>query len=399
MYYSIVTAKGECVREAAGDSANPHLAGCCLALLVTTLLLMAWPGAAADAALPPCARRPTFVDPPWVDATRFCAEEVYVSAENEALAFAALAVAADGTLYAASPLRGEVWALRDRDGDGLPEDAQRVLTGLTLPSGLDWSGDALYISGGAQIWRLRDGAREAELLVADLPVAAGQWGGDLVVGAEGELFVSLSAACATCDTEEAASILGMATDGSRRRTLARGLRQPSGLALREGELWVTDSAGRADEGGDALNRVREGAHFGWPGCAGPAETAGAGCAERDAPALVLPAGSRPYGLAWYAHDALPGLRDSLLVTLHGSRQRVDLRGYALAAVGFDAAGEVLEAEVILPGHAGESDFSVARMNSRGSGFWPERPLDVAVSPEGWIYLSMTGGRILALRPV
>ena len=98
---------------------------------------------------------------------------------------------------------------------------------------------------------------------------------------------------------------------------------------------------------------------------------------------------------------MPGLQGALLLTLHGSRHRVDLRGYALAAITFDAQGQPLPPQVILPQQtsaAFDSFFTVRVMNYRGSGFWPERPLDVAVSPEGWLYVSMTGGRILALRP-
>ncbi|MEO1606457.1 MAG: PQQ-dependent sugar dehydrogenase [Pseudomonadota bacterium] len=46
------------------------------------------------------------------------------------------------------------------------------------------------------------------------------------------------------------------------RILARGLRNPQGLTMdRNGQLWVTDHGMR---GGDELNRVVEGANFGWP---------------------------------------------------------------------------------------------------------------------------------------
>jgi len=38
------------------------------------------------------------------------------------------------------------------------------------------------------------------------------------------------------------------------------------------------------------------------------------------------------------------------------------------------------------------------MNYRGSGFFPQRPLDVAVSERGWVYISISGGRIIAMRP-
>ena len=397
------------MQRPSGYSANPNLVLRCLALLLAGLLLTAASALADGSALPACYNRPTFRDPPWVDTERFCAELVYQSAHNEALALAALAVAPDGTLYAASPLRGEVWALRDSDGDQLPDDAQLVVSGLTLPSGLDWGGDALYITGGPNIWRLPAGAQGAKTLVTDLPLLPGQWGGDLVVGADGELYVSLIAPCAACDPGDAPSILAMAPDGSQRRVLARGLRQPTGLALRDGELWATDSAPRArPQQGDALdelNRVTPGAHFGWPWCLGaqrrPALPGALACEQTQAPALSLPTGSQPLGLAHYDHDALPGLQGALLLTLHGSRHRVDLRGYALAAITFDAQGQPLPPQVILPQQtsaAFDSFFTVRVMNYRGSGFWPGRPLDVAVSPEGWLYVSMTGGRILALRP-
>ena len=38
------------------------------------------------------------------------------------------------------------------------------------------------------------------------------------------------------------------------------------------------------------------------------------------------------------------------------------------------------------------------MSYRGSGFFPQRPLDVAVTEQGWVYISIGGGRILVLRP-
>ena len=38
------------------------------------------------------------------------------------------------------------------------------------------------------------------------------------------------------------------------------------------------------------------------------------------------------------------------------------------------------------------------LSEQGFGIYPQQPLAVAVSPEGWIYISITGGRIVALRP-
>ncbi|MCY3718614.1 MAG: PQQ-dependent sugar dehydrogenase [Anaerolineaceae bacterium] len=388
-----------------GLSGIPNLGQLRPALLLATLLLAALAVRGEDTTRLDCDDRPTFLDPPWVDGDRFCAELVYQSPRNEALALASLAVASDGTLYAASPLRGEVWALRDSDDDRLPDRAQRLLSGLSQPTGMDWHDGALYILSRAGILRLPAGAPDARQVTADLPLQPGQAGGDLVVGADGTLYASLVAACSQCEPGDGPSILAISPDGSRQSVLARGLRRPAGLALRHGELWATDSIGRADAAqGDALdeiNRIQADAHYGWPWCSGtvrlPTLPAATGCEKFLAPALSLPTGSTPLGLAHYDHDALPDLRDSLLVTLHGSRHRVELRGYALAVIRFDAQGQPLAPEVIIPQQPGGNSFSVSKMNYLGAGFWPERPLDLAISPEGWIYVSVTGGRILALR--
>lgn len=388
-----------------GHSGNPNLGQWLPALLLATLLLAPLAARGEDTTRFYCDDRPTFLEALWTDGVRFCAELVYQAPRNEALALASLAVAPDGALYAASPLRGEVWVIRDSDDDGLPDRAQRLLSGLRQPAGMAWHDDALYILSGAGILRLPAGAQNAEPFVTDLPLLAGQAGGDLAVGADGTLYASLAAPCSQCEPDDRPSILAIAPDGGRRITLARGLRLPAGLALRDGELWATDSIGRAlAAGGDALdeiNRIQAGAHYGWPWCSAtgrlPLSPATVDCEAYQAPALSLPTGSTPLGLAYYDHEALPDLRDTLLVTLHGSRHRVELRGYALAVIRFDAAGRPQAPEVIIPRETGGNQFSVSKMNYLGLGFWPERPLDVAIGTKGQVYVSVTGGRIIALR--
>lgn len=383
-------------------SANPNLARRCLTLLPAALLLMAALARGEDTLQLDCDDRPAHLVALRVDGGRYCPELVYRTQRNEALALTALAAASDGALYAASPARGEILALRDGDGDRLPDQARVALTGLTRPTGIDWRDGALYVLDGAKIWRLRDGSDAAEVLVADLPLLPGQAGGDLVVAPDGEIIVSLAAACSICEPRDAPSILAIAPDGGERRVLARGLRMPAGLALRKGDLWTTDSVERGVDAPDEINRVRPEAHFGWPWCVGARRrSALAGdfdCATTEAPALTLPTGSFPLGLAHYDHDALPALRDSLLLTLHGSRHRLDLRGYALAVIRFDEGGQPLAPEALIPWPESGDGFDARQLNYGGFGFWPERPLDVAVGPQGWIYLSMTGGSIMALRP-
>jgi hypothetical protein len=89
------------------------------------------------------------------------------------------------------------------------------------------------------------------------------------------------------------------------------------------------------------------------------------------------------------------------VVLHGSTNQPDLRGYALVAVRFDEQITSPGYDLLIPFEnvpAGRTGYSLSDMNYRGSGFWPHRLLDVTVSPEGWIYLSVGGGQIVVIRP-
>src|SRR5512145_787252 len=117
----------------AGFSAR-WLNGC--RCVVAVILLLALVPAVAAQALLPCADRPTLTDPPWVNAALWCVERLVTGDSSAELAFTALAAAPDGTLYAARPLTGQVLALRDTDGDELPDTPHVVADGLTLPNGL-----------------------------------------------------------------------------------------------------------------------------------------------------------------------------------------------------------------------------------------------------------------------
>src|SRR5690606_18984266 len=137
------------------------------------LLFIATPVLAQE--LPPCFERPQYRDPPWVYGHLHCLENVYVEPDGAELAITALTAAPDGTLYAARPLDGQVIALADSDGDLLPDSPQVVIDGLTLPNGLAYVGDALYIAGGPHLYRYADGT--LDMLVDDLPVGPGGWAG------------------------------------------------------------------------------------------------------------------------------------------------------------------------------------------------------------------------------
>jgi len=357
--------------------------------------------------LPPCSQRAHFLDPPWVEGALYCLERVIEDESPAELVYTALAAAPDGTLYATRPVDGQVVAITDTDSDLLPDHSEIVADGLTLPNGLAWHESALYITDGPHIYRLTND--EIEIIVDDLPVAPGDWAGDIAVGPDERLYVAVAGSCDFCVPRHPASILSFTLDGADRRVEAFGMRQAGGLAFREGVLWATDSAryGLFDELQlDELNQVVTGAPFGWPYCVGAGNQPDVlvgdfDCGDVVGPTMTFPPGSTPLRIAAYDSATLPQLDGTLLVVLNGSRNQVDLRGYALVAIHFDSAGQPVSDEVLIPRETdtkNKRDFTVAEMNYRTSGFWPHRPLAVAVASQGWVYISVSGGRIMALRP-
>ncbi len=371
------------------------------ALLTLTLLGVVQPAGAVDAPIPPCAERATSLSEPWIKSGLACLEQVIKEPTAGTLAFTALAAAPDGTLYATRPLLGEVYAITDSDGDLLPDTPHLIASGLTLPNGLAFHEGALYIAGGAHIYRWRDGGLMT--LVDDLPSGGGFWTGGIAVD-DRRLYVTTGAPCDFCIPDDPArgAVLSYALDGSDRQIVATGLRQPVGLTFASGDLWVTDSArtGLFDTPDlDEVDQVRAGANFGFPYCVGAnqPDLPGFDCSAATPPAVALPTASTPTGIVAYRGNAIPALQGKLIVALYGSYNQLDLRGYAVVAVD-PLAGTVAPLIPAQPDDSPLSDFTVQAMNYRGSGFYPQRPLGVAVTDQGWVYVSITDGRILALRP-
>jgi glucose/arabinose dehydrogenase len=350
--------------------------------------------------LPPCGERPTLfnVFEPWIDSQYFCLEMVIRDERGAGeLAYTALAVGDDGTLYAAQPLTGSVITFDDSDGDLLPDSPRTLIAGLTLPNALVWHDGALYIAGGANVYRWRAG--ELETLIDSVPSGAGFWTSALAVGDDGVIYVATGTDAPDDQppSEGRGAVLRYA-DGAM-AIIAQGLRQPGDLAWYHGDLWTSDTA--PDALGelpnlDEINRLLPNADFGFPACVGVG-----GCLS-TLPAYRLPTHSTPLGMAAYTGGALPVLDGALLVVLAGNGNAASLRGYEVRALWFDDDGLFLREYSLLPNDDSYTQgtgqtFSQQELSYRGSGIYPRRPLDVAVSPQGWLYISVQGGLIMAVR--
>lgn len=376
-------------------------------------------GPASGAGLPPCAERATALNdaPPAIDTTRYCLERVIDASDAGEIAFTALAAGEPGVLYAARPLSGEVYALRDADGDGLPESAETIAGGLTLPNALayDSANRSLYIAAGSGVYRWREGeSTTPEVLTEALPSGPGWWTGGLAVDDAGSVYVGVGTNCERCTPDAGRAALWRVDAAGTATILAEGLRAPLALTLTGGDLLISDSASVSSAEDEinrlALNDLSEPAsgdappHFGWPDCADTASD-GRDCAATVRPIFSLPPRSAPVSMARYAGDAFPWLDGHLLVALMGSSATERLEGYALLAIAWDeaeAAPTGLGAYLLpYPGEA--MGMSAARgitrrLNYQGRGLWPRHLYGMAISPEGWIYLSVGGGQIYALRP-
>ena len=390
-----------------------------VALSLFIIFAAAINGAAQQPDLPECADRPrTVIGGSYADNIRWCVESIVHDPSLEPLSFTALEAAPDGTLFATRPLAGKVMVIRDTDGDTLPDTMDSFADGLSLPNGLAYHAGALYVAGGAQIYRLSQ-AGDVTTLVDDLPTGSGFPTSGIAIGADNRLYLAMGAPCSFCafDEPERGAILSMTLDGDERRVVAAGFRNPADLEFFRGQLWSLDSAPpqRQVNALDELNLVQEGGWYGFPHCLGKATDGIAApsltCDKSIAPVMQFGSGAVPSSLAAYPHDVLPGTKDTLVVVLKGEPSQIDIVGYKVIMVTFDDDNQPLGAAVLVPYRleSGRSAYTPYRseglfweefihISELGFGIYPQQPLAVAVSPQGWIYISITGGRIIALRP-
>jgi glucose/arabinose dehydrogenase len=352
-----------------------------------------------------------------------CPEVVYdqVTPPEAAPALMGLALGPDGTLYMARTALGEIWAMRDADGDQFMDEPYPVAAGLTLPTSLTVYGGALYVASVGGLLRLdaTGGGRydAATVLVDRLSDGTGFWPGSVQVGPDGRLYVSLGANCDTCDTGnvQPGRLVSYALDGSDRRVEATGLRNPWDFAWQPGtnDLWIVDS-GRIASGvttmsgpPDELNHVIAGADYGFPYCGGDGTPAADlnppstdTCAHTQPPSVTFTPQSSPAGIAFYPYDGFPFWTNDLIVVLQGSWDRPEPAGYALVVVSFGADHQPDGSlDVIAPAtDSRRFILPLAGFSLAGRGFFPYHPVDVVVSAEGWLYVSVEEGRIIRFRP-
>ena len=322
---------------------------------------------AATAAAPRPALR--FPRAPRISVPRGFRAEVYARGLTRPTA---MAFAPSGRLHVTEEV-GRVVAVRP-----LARRPRVVARGFPTPLGLAWRGRTLFVSAQGRLERLqvREGRVVARrTIVEGLPFGLHQQD-NVVLGRDGRLYLGSGSTCNACVERDprSAAILSVRPDGRDLRVVARGLRNPFGLALHPdtGRLYASVN-GRDDlpdpdapEPAEMLVRIRPGAHYGWPDC-WPSwrrrEMAGR-CRGVTRPVAYLEPHSSADGIAFAQGASFPDrFRGGLFVALWGqydSRRygrRVDfvalpsgrVRRFATGfdhplAVAFDREGALLVAD-------------------------------------------------------
>jgi glucose/arabinose dehydrogenase len=219
-----------------------------------------------------------------------------------------------------------------------------ILRGFRTPLGLTWFRGALFVSAQGTLWRIAGGERRA--LVKNLPFGRHQQDNVLVRG--GRLYFGSGSTCDVCRERSrlSAAVLSVRPDGRDLRVVARGLRNPYGLAVdpRTGRLYASvnerDELGE-NEPAETVVEVRTGRDFGWPRCwpSHRRKRLVGSCRGVTPPVAYLQPHSAPGGMAFWNDALYVAEWGEYLKRKHGRKvSRVVLREGGPASVSTFATG-------------------------------------------------------------
>lgn len=261
-----------------------------------------------------------------------------------------MALGEDGTVYVGNKTGKGVYALPDKNNDGIVDRVVTIASNLTQPNGIAVKNNALYVSDNTSVLKYDNISNALDNPVFNvirdgfIPAAYHQWK-YTAFGPDGKLYVALGAPCDTCEPQEPyGTIARMNDDGTGLEVVATGIRNSVGFDWhpQTGELWFTDN-GRDNMGDDVppdeLNRIssqRE--HFGFPYCFGtdvadPVYGLKKSCSEFTPPEVNLDPHAAALGMKFYRGSMFPEEYNNVIfIAQHGSWNRKEKIGYRILTV-------------------------------------------------------------------
>jgi glucose/arabinose dehydrogenase len=305
-----------------------------------------------------------------------------------------LALGDDGTVFVGTGREGKVYALQDKDGDGVAEKRYTIANSLYMPNGVAYKNGALYVAAVNRILRFDNvteklGYTQKPVVIYDkFPSDKHHGWKYLRFGPDGKLYTAVGAPCNICAPEKDiyTSLVRLNVDGSGLEILASGIRNSVGFDFQpnSNELFFTDN-GRDllgdDVPPDELNHwSKKGEHFGYPYCHGgeiadPELAGNRKCAEFTAPAWQFKAHIAPLGLRFYTGSQFPAeYQNQLLVAQHGSWNRTQPQGYLVVLLKLKGTTVIAE-----------QDFISGFLSKDGEVLG--RPVDILQLPNGSLLIS------------
>lgn len=268
-----------------------------------------------------------------------------------------LAVSPNGTVFVGTKdLRGSVYAVKDKDGDGRADSVTTIARNLYSPNGLAFKNGSLYIAVINGVMRIDDIENRIKNPPAPVDVNVTLprevWHGNKYIsfGPDGWLYIPVGAPCNVCEQadERFATMMRMKPDGSNLEIFARGIRNTVGFDWHPitRELWFTDN-GRDYLGDnqppDELNCApKKGMNFGFPYRHGldlldPEFGKKRGDSAAFTPCTV-PLGPHvaALGMRFYTGNMFPPeYKNVIFIAEHGSWNRTTPIGYRITTVRLD----------------------------------------------------------------
>lgn len=254
----------------------------------------------------------------------------------------------------------QITLLRDKDGDGVPEQRQVMLKGLRQPFGMLVIGNVLYVANTDGLLQFPYHPGQADIRsegkkIVELPAGKNNrhWTRNIIANADNsKIYIAVGSGSNHAefgmDNEiRRACILEVNPDGSSERILASGLRNPVGMALAPSTDKLFVVVNERDELGDDLvpdylTKVQEGGFYGWPyayfGQHEDPRLKGQEPAlvrSTIVPDIALGSHTASLGLAFYPKGNFPAkYHGGAFIGQHGSWNRSQLSGYKVVFVPF-----------------------------------------------------------------
>lgn len=258
---------------------------------------------------------------------------------------------AKGTLFVGTMGEGKVYAIVDKDGNGVADKVYTIASGLNMPNGVAFRDGSLYVAENYRILRFDNIESTLEhpgdykVIYDKFPTDKAHGWKFIAFGPDGKLYVPVGAPCNICEPQPPyASITRMNPDGTGFEIFARGIRNTVGFTWQPEtkQMWFTDN-GRDmlgdDIPNDELNLAdKPGMNFGYPYChqgdlPDPDFGKGRNCKDFTPPVLKLGPHVASLGLRFYTGTLFPShYKNNLFIAEHGSWNRSHKIGYRVMLV-------------------------------------------------------------------